>query len=242
MLAATIWCGFGFLAASGRSQKDCPNATPDGVPMQVHEAHSKLFSGPPKKSSLIEQAKKHGDITFTRDTPMPFFDPEQDNSLSHFVAQLTCKSDAVLTGTVLSKSSFATSDERTVFTDFVFQVDEGFRGNPTSLIEPNARLVVARPGGVIVLPDGHTVRVNESAFPPLHISKKYLLFLHYVPATGGYATVLPSSAFAIADGKATRLGPYPIPEEQAKAVDAGLFSALIRQSAQSCESQLEVLQ
>src|SRR4051812_21091118 len=82
------------------------------IPAQVHEAHRKLFDQPAGSPNLAAKEKLEGDVVIVRGTPTPFLDPNgDDNSVAAFARKHGCKADAILIGTVLSKSSFLSSQE-----------------------------------------------------------------------------------------------------------------------------------
>src|SRR4051812_22309776 len=88
------------------------------IPAQTHEAHRKLFDKPAGFPNLVARAKSKGDVGLFQGKPLPFFDPNRPgNSLADFAKDQGCKADAVVIGTVLSKSSFLSSQENWVFTD-----------------------------------------------------------------------------------------------------------------------------
>ncbi len=157
------------------------------------------------------------------------------------VNEITCRSDVVLAGSVLEKTAFLTSKEDWAFTDHVVQVNEVIKDNSVRPIPVNAHIVVARSGGTIHLSNGRVIRVTDESFAPLKVGSSYLLFLKYIPETGGYLSEDGRGSFELQGGKAVKLTTQIIYGEPDDGIDFLNFVRLIRSAPIVCPAKPEVV-
>lgn len=103
----------------------------------------------------------------------------------NFLSKLSCNADAVVLGSVSSKTAHLTEDETFIYTEYEFSIKEVLKNNSASPIEVNSNIQFTRPGGLIKL-DNQVIRVEDQSYKPLQLKKEYLLFLKFVPNAAGY--------------------------------------------------------
>lgn len=135
--------------------------------------------------------------------------PLPAKTLYDAVKDLKCSVDAVFEGRVVSGESFPTEDGTFLFTDYRVTIDRVFRspsGPSGSHLEPNQDVVVARPGGALIV-DGKSIEATVDAFPALETGRTYLLFVKYLPAYRSFQTANSKGALAVEDAHLRALRP-----------------------------------
>lgn len=131
---------------------------------------------------------------------------------SEFVNNLACKANAVVIGSVRSKTAHLTEDETFVYTEYELLVSDVLKNNLASPIEINKTIQITRPGGLIKL-DDQIIRVVDQLYEPLAIRKEYLLFLNFIPAANGYVVSSAEGDFALENGNLQSLSKLEVPDE-----------------------------
>lgn len=103
----------------------------------------------------------------------------------YYLTAMACESDAAVVGTTNTGVSHLTSDERFLYTDWAFTVEEVLKDNVKASIAPGSTITVAQPGGTMTI-DGRTVRAIEENFRYFEKDGRYLLFLQYLPESNAY--------------------------------------------------------
>ena len=88
-------------------------------------------------------------------------------------------------------------------------VDEVLKYNSAAPIQAKGKITITRPGGTILL-NGRVVEAVDESFQPLRKKGQYLLFLHFIPSTGGYQALNSKASFQLDDNKATKLTKEPL--------------------------------
>jgi hypothetical protein len=97
-----------------------------------------------------------------------------------------CAADAIIVGHISTSPVYRLSAAGTaVYGDYGVIIDSILKDNQVASIRSKADIVVTRPGGSIVLPEG-PVKYDMQSFPPLTSGTTYLLFLRYIPQSGAY--------------------------------------------------------
>jgi hypothetical protein len=143
---------------------------------------------------------------------IPTIGSPQTPTASKFLADLSCKADAIVIGSVSRKSAHLTEDETFVFTAYEFSVQEVLKNNFNSPIEVDKSIEVTRPGGLIRL-DGQLIRVEDKSYEPLQINGKYLLFLNFIPSANGYIVSDIKGDFILENNSFKKLSRFSLPEE-----------------------------
>lgn len=102
--------------------------------------------------------------------------------------QLACEADAVVLGSVVESAYHLSSLETTIYGDHIFMVETVLKNDAVRLLRPKSQIVVTRPGGSAVLPEGK-VKFEFKGFPYLRPDSSYVLFLKKVPDTGSYQSI-----------------------------------------------------
>jgi hypothetical protein len=223
-----------------RDDHDKEEATPvqEGVLTERQRKHSRLFEIPNGKS-IKDSGSNNSDVDIGQDVPLRI--TPRYSGLPNYLNGLTCNSDAVIIGTVDSKSSQLTEKGTYIFTDYELIVDKILKDNRTSSIQQNTKVVVTRGGGIVKL-NGRILRVTSDTERPLRVGSQYLLFLKLLPDTGAYSAVPYSgdSTFEIGDGKLTQVSFQSLPLGAHSPTDAGKFLAEVQTATyQRCEGEVK---
>ncbi len=133
-------------------------------------------------------------------------------TLSNFLRELSCQADAVVLGSIQSKSAHLTEDETFVYTEYEFLVLDILKNNSTLPIETDKNIQVTRPGGLIKL-DNQVIRVEDKSYEPLLSKNNYLLFLAFIPTAKGYVVSDVKGDFLLKDNYFEKLSKFKLPEE-----------------------------
>src|SRR2546423_609195 len=188
------------------------DATPveEGVMTPQQKEHSKLYKGYRTGKKLRDLTTTVGDVSLRRDIGAQGGDTDEPSfDLQKFLREMASDADAVVVGTVKNKSSQLTEDEDYVFTDYELSVEEVLKDNPAATIRANNKITVTRPGGTILL-NGRIVEAVDEAFQPLRKKGQYLIFLRFIPSTGGYQALGSKASFQIDDDKIGKLTKEPL--------------------------------
>ena len=204
-----IWClvvfivvsPFGVLESASQSNKiDEPTVIQRGVMTDEQRAHSKLFLGVGTGKKITDLITTESEVRIVSAPPAAGDTPSgRPLSALDFIERITCKSDMIVVGSIVSKTSQLTADEDYVFTDFTVNV-ETVLDRDKSWIKPNSTIVISRPGGRVVL-DGHLITAENQEAGTISVGKKYLLFLKNIPNSKGFTTLTNRSVALIDDGK-----------------------------------------
>jgi len=216
--------GIFLITPSTQGQKkynDEPTIVQKGQVTEKERAYSKeykklyAYRDGRKLSGLVQLSKSKGNTqevgvtiglpqTVTvGDTPFP--------TKTEFLSDLSCGADAVVLGSVKSKSSHMTEDETFVFTEYELLIKEVLKNNPPSQIDTNTRIQVTRPGGLISL-DGQVIRAEDMSYEALQAGKEYLLFLRFVPEAKGYIVFSPEGDFLLEQRSTRTLSKTALPD------------------------------
>ncbi len=170
-----------------------------------------------KFSEIIEESEILGKTTEELGgyvgIPGGFFMPDAPViTPAEFLGKLSCKADAIVVGSVKSKSSHMTEDETFIYTEYEFSVQDIVKNNSASPIEINNQIKITRPGGLIKL-DNRLIRIEDQSYEPLLKNKKYLLFLRFVPTANGYMIASPEGDFLLENNAFKTLAKRPLPKE-----------------------------
>lgn len=135
---------------------------------------------------------------------------------AEFLKNLSCKSDAIVLGSVKSKSSHMTDDETFIYTEYDFSVRDILKNNSVSPIEVNNSIEITRPGGLIKI-DNRRIRIEDRTYEPFQKNMEYLLFLRFVPSTNGYMAASYEGDFVLENNTFNKLARNrPLPKELEK--------------------------
>ncbi len=232
-----------FLQDKARHQEE---ATPiqEGVMSDKQKKHSKIFKGFKDVTGgkkLRDLAGERGDVEVT----MPIGDVQAPRSaninqyLNKYLNEVSCKADAVLIGTVTSKTSQLIEDGTFTFTDYEVRVEEVLKNNSTSPISSANTITVTRSGGAVKL-NGHTIRAIDYRNESLAPGSRYLLFLQFIPETGAYQSLnnnLFEDSFQLCDGQIIQVSGKPLPFKSQRPFPETPFMVELRAVAnQSCDN------
>lgn len=198
MLTPFIW--------GQKESEDVPTPVTRGVATEKEHIYSKVF----QKKESYRTRKSLTELTapfrqrvdgkeFTvrigkLDDYVIKLDGDRPKTKAEKLQDTVCQSDLVVVGSIYEKSVHLIDDETFVFTLYKFRVDDILKG-PSSL-KKNDAVEFVRPGGLIKL-DGQIIRAIDESFPPLRFGKKYLLFLRFLPESGGYLPSAPEADYLV---------------------------------------------
>lgn len=215
------------------STKEEATSIQEGVMTERQKQHSKLY-----ERSGRRDLRNYGEsINVVISPPFGEADNEKTPSTTNELLQwITCDADAVVVGTVSSKTSQLTEDGTFVFTDYDMQVEEAVKNNTRTPIQQGRNIVITRPGGAVKL-NGKIIRVMDKSLQPLEIGKRYLLFLRQISSTGAYRAVNKESSFELNQNQVRRLTEKQLPYSFTYANDAASLLVQIRTIENLCIDQ-----
>ena len=175
----------------------------EGQMTERQKQHSKLFkhSGPKLRDLAARQT---GDIEVAVGLGLIMRVPDSAPRPPVFQSAV-CHADAVVIGTIDSKSAQLTEDENFVFTDYQTTVEEVIKNNVAAPIAVASTITTTRDGGVVEL-NNRTFRAKREDFDPPIVGQRYLLFLRFIPATGSYL-MYGNGTFRVEAQRIIALGP-----------------------------------
>jgi hypothetical protein len=111
--------------------------------------------------------------------------------------KISCFADAIVIGHTDVWLHHLTPSRTNIYTDYDFVVEDVVKNNGASTLYAGKRIVLTRPGGSMQLGAGtlKTVDVQQDMYPHLQANTSYLIFLNYIPASGGYEAKGPNATF-----------------------------------------------
>jgi hypothetical protein len=233
MMAATV-------VADHQKSQQAPSATTkeeatpiqEGVLTEKQKEHSKLY----KQNYHSRRRLRDYPNGIEKSYPPPWdgdLKGSAPKSTEELLKTSACAADAVVVGSVSSKSSQFTQDGYSIFTDYEMIVEEIIKDNASAHIQQNSNISITRHGGVVEF-NRKIFRVSDQSFEPFEIGGKYLLFLKFVPATGAYQALNSESSFGLKQNKVKKLPKYLTPYPFNYENDAVAFAARVRAAASNC--------
>jgi len=139
-------------------------------------------------------------------------EPTTPLNLHGFLKNLICDADAVVIGTVKSKSSHLTEEEEFIFTDYEMTVEEVLKDNSAASIQSRNIITATRGGGVLKINGRNVIAIDES-LKPLEVNSRYLLFLRFVPNTSAYKAHKSKGSVQLNDHRIIKLTGEAVPRE-----------------------------
>jgi hypothetical protein len=99
-----------------------------------------------------------------------------------------CAADAIVVGHITSSLYHLSAAGTAVYGDYIVVIDSLLKDNRATSIRPKADMVVTRPGGTLLLPEG-PINFDRQGFPRLELGTMYLQFLRYIPQSGAYEAI-----------------------------------------------------
>ena len=151
--------------------------------------YSKLYSSiAVQKLTALSKAERTAGVqqgVFIAKEKPYFLGIETPPAPQEFLRDLSCKADAVILGTPVTKVAHLTADETFVYSQYEVRVEKILKDNLAAPIRSNTSIPVTRPGGLVKVND-QLIRVEDKNFETLKFRKEYILFLRYVPDAYGY--------------------------------------------------------
>ena len=140
-------------------------------------------------------------------------------TLAQVFQKRACLADAIITGSTTNWVHHLSYSGSAVYADYDFVIGSILKDNKKASLLQGTDIVVTRPGGSLDLGQGSlkTVDFEDERFPHLQRNQTYLLFLRFIPQSGGYEAVDYFSTFSLRNNqwvlgrKAYQNTPLPIP-------------------------------
>ncbi|MEK6302383.1 MAG: hypothetical protein AABO41_16860 [Acidobacteriota bacterium] len=130
---------------------------------------------------------------------------------SDYFGRFAHDSDAIVRGQAINKNSQITEDDSFLFTDYEVVIREVFKNSKTEPINVGSQITVTCLGGKVVL-DDVIMKAGGNGVSLLPVNAQdVLLFLRFIPETGGYKLAEYNGAFEL-NGNSVRplAGLFPI--------------------------------
>ena len=173
-----------YFGAVGQTQPQDPSTI---TPEKRHETHGKLFSVYWRETIPQLLSSRTGDLHL-EDNKSPGYSGEPLNAPPYPPYPLiafACTSDAVIIATAQTGVSHLTSDQKFVYTDWTFTVEQVLKDNLKSRLGIGAATLVTRPGGILEI-NNRKVFATDRNFRDFQAGSTYLLFLEFIHQTGAY--------------------------------------------------------
>ena len=99
-----------------------------------------------------------------------------------------CAADAIIVGHITSSVYHLSAAGTGVYGDYIVVIDRLLKYNQAASIPSKAGIVVTRPGGSLLLPEG-LVNFDVQGFPPFESGAGYVQFLRYIPQSSAYQAI-----------------------------------------------------
>ncbi len=99
------------------------------------------------------------------------------------------KSDLIIVGRVVSGEAFLSENESAVYSEFHVRTEDVLRATARSGIARETTITAIRWGGMLELPSGRVVRVEQANERLPHLGGRYLMFLDYERPFDGYRII-----------------------------------------------------
>ena len=196
--------------------------------------HGKLFKHKGRKLQDIA-ANQTGDVEVIEEEGYVIEIPDSSHTPTFIKA--VCNADAVILGTLKTKSSQLTSQGNFIFTDYEVVVDEVIKNHSVTPIRVGTIITTTRDGGAVSI-NQRVLRATRADFDAPVIGNQYLLFVRFIPTTGSYL-IYGNGTFEIRDNRVSALGPDSRRELKKRPTqDASIFLNELRSTTESdCSSK-----
>lgn len=184
------------------TKKEEPTVLGDEEPSARQKEHGKLFKHAGRKLRDIA-ASQPGDVEVVEEEGYVIHMPKTSR-VPTFISAL-CKADAVIIGTLKSKSSQLTEQGNFIFTDYEVTINEVIKNDLISPIEVGSSVVTTRDGGAVEI-NQRVLRAKQADFDPPVVGNRYLLFLRFIPKTKAYL-MYGNGSFELQSNAMLALGP-----------------------------------
>ena len=189
-----------------RGLKDEATPVQLGVMTEKQRTHSKLYKYESGKSILELLNLKDRDIEVRQNLALSFSMPDSVQATdADEVRRITCAADAVVVGKITSQVSQITENQKFIFTDYGFLVQEVLKNGTVGVVQQESEITITRPGGAVLIAGKRITAIDDSVLP-LRRGKQYLLFLRYLPETESFRSIDTGESYELAgnDVKALR--------------------------------------
>jgi len=197
LLAALVWIGSTILAQTTSGVADPRLADPKlnahaaiiqnnhyghmPIPQMLADAHAKAPSKGVTWKGLQLTIHEHPTVV------PPGTESAETTRLRSYQKQ-ACQADAIAVGHITASAYHLSASGATIYGDHIFVVDALLKDNQSSSIRQRPDIIVTRPGGSLVLPEG-PVNVDPESFPRFQPDTTHLIFLKYIAETSAYQAI-----------------------------------------------------
>lgn len=122
----------------------------------------------------------------------------EDNlsDLNLYLNKTACRSEVIVIGGVISKTSQLTENRDYVFSDYEVKIEEVLKNNTSAKLETGGPIVVSSGGGAVKVGD-RIIRLGDKSWAQYKKGVRYLFFLKYAPTAAVYQSIIGDNSFAL---------------------------------------------
>jgi hypothetical protein len=158
----------------------------------------RLFSIGSKDHDIVAQLRNEKEpLAIVVARPWKTFEWEDNLSdLNLYLNKTACRSEVIVVGGVISKTSQLTEHRDYVFSDYEVKIEEVLKNNTSAKLETGGPIVVSSGGGTVKVGD-RIIRLRDKSWAQYKKGMRYLFFLKYAPTAAVYQGIIGNNSFAL---------------------------------------------
>ena len=158
----------------------------------------RLFSLGRKDDDLVAQLRNEKErLAIIVGRPWKSFEWEDNLSdLNLYLNKTACRSEVIVVGDVISKTSQLTENRDYVFSNYEVKIEEVLKNNTSAKLETGGPIVVSSGGGTVKVND-LIIRLGDKSWAQYKNRVRYLFFLKYAPTAAVYQGIIGDNSFAL---------------------------------------------
>src|SRR5215475_1810599 len=158
----------------------------------------RLFSIGSKDHDLVTELRNEKEpLAIVVARPWKTFEWEDNLSdLNLYLNKTACRSEVIVVGGVISKTSQLTENRDYVFSDYEVKIEEVLKNNTSAKPETGGQIVVSSGGGTVKVGD-LIIRLGDKSWAQYKKGVRYLFFLKYAPTAAVYQGIIGDNSFAL---------------------------------------------
>ena len=188
------------LTRVGKSEavEEAPVVDPDHI-SESSRIRGELFWIGSKDDDLVTEKLPGEKNTVAHVIARPWRTFEWEDNLSdlnQYINKTACRSELILVGSVVSKTSHLTEHRDYVFTDYEVKIEEVLKNNTSARLETSGLIVISSGGGAVKVGD-RIIRLGDKSWAQYKKGVRYLFFLKYAPTAAVYQGIIGDNSFAL---------------------------------------------